>query len=172
MDVSIRQTNETDFDIIVHIGRIGVEESHRESCSVEDMNIFLDAHYNEAAIKEELRNEKHIYHIIYYKEQPVGFSKMVYNMEHPNLPQRPLTKLDRIYLLSEYYDLKLGRELLQQNIALSKQNGQAGMWLFTWQDNHRAVNFYKKAGFGIVGEHWFKVSETHYNHHHQMLLTY
>ena len=46
------------------------------------------------------------------------------------------------------------------------------MWLFTWVDNKRAVNFYLKTGFKIVGSHKFKVTDTHYNQHHQMYLSY
>jgi ribosomal protein S18 acetylase RimI-like enzyme len=172
MATTIRRATIDDHKIIVQIGSIAVEESHRASCSVEDMNHFLSAHYNDDAIRTELSNPDNIYHIIYHNDQPAGFSKIILNAAHPNIPQTNATKLDRIYLLKEFFDLKLGRELMQFNVELSKANGQAGMWLFTWVDNHRAVSFYKKAGFVVIGAHKFKVSETHYNSHHQMFLGY
>jgi len=46
------------------------------------------------------------------------------------------------------------------------------MWLFVWTENHKAINFYKKAGFKIVGQHDFQISATHSNPNHQMLLTF
>jgi ribosomal protein S18 acetylase RimI-like enzyme len=61
---------------------------------------------------------------------------------------------------------------MQFNIDYSREQGQAGMWLFTWTGNERAVDFYKKVGFTIIGSHQFKLSETHYNPNHQMLLQY
>ena len=100
------------------------------------------------------------------------FSKIILNEVHPNINKQQVTKLDRIYLLKEFFDLKLGCELLKFNIELSKKNNQSGMWLFTWVGNTRAVNFYLKAGFKIIGSHKFKVSETHYNDNHHMLLEF
>lgn len=172
MDILIRRATVADTIAIAGIGRVAVELSHRESCSVDDMNHFLAEHYNEEAIKAELANENNIYYLLLYKGQLAGFSKMVLNTSHPRIEHLNVTKLDRIYLLSEFYDKQLGRRLLQHNIDLSKQSGQCGMWLFTWQGNERAVNFYRRSGFEIIGNHRFKVSETHYNPHFQMMLRF
>jgi diamine N-acetyltransferase len=170
--VSIRPATEHDHKVIANIGRVAVELSHRASCSGEDMNHFLSAHYNYDAIKAELADPKNSYNIICYKGNPAGFSKIILNMEHPNIPEQNVTKLDRIYLLEEFYGQKLGYELLRFNIELSRKNNQLGMWLFTWTGNERAVNFYKQAGFTVIASHKFKVSETHYNPNHQMFLKY
>lgn len=170
--ISIVSATEKDYKPIARIGKISVEEAHRDSCSVEDMNEFLESYYNDEAIKEDLNEVKNIYHLINYNRAPVGFSKIVLNTEHPNIPRKNVTKLDRIYLLKEFYGLQLGLKLLQFNIELAKNNGQSGMWLFTWVGNKRAVDFYLKAGFTIVGSHKFKVTETHYNEHHQMFLDF
>lgn len=80
--------------------------------------------------------------------------------------------MERIYLLKEFYGLQLGLELFQFNVNLSKSNGQKGMWLFVWKENKRAVNFYQKMGFKIIGEHDFRISPNHTNPNHQMLLLY
>jgi ribosomal protein S18 acetylase RimI-like enzyme len=168
----IRPATESDYEIIAGIGKVAVAVAHGASCSAEDLNHYLSAHYNHDAIKGELTDPRNNYHIIYSGAQAAGFSKIILDMQHPNIPQPNVTKLDRIYLLEEFYGLKLGYELLQFNIELSRKNGQSGMWLFTWTGNERAVSFYKKAGFTIIGEHQFKVSETHYNPNYHMYLRY
>jgi diamine N-acetyltransferase len=169
---TIAKASVKDFKLIAEMGRITVEEAHRSSCSAADMNDFLEKNYNETTIQEELKDPKNIYHIIYYNGQAAGFSKIILNAEHPNIQYQQATKLDRIYLLKEFFNLKLGFELLQFNINFSKENQQSGMWLFTWTGNERAVNFYLKTGFKIVGSHSFKISETHSNPNHQMFLKY
>jgi ribosomal protein S18 acetylase RimI-like enzyme len=88
------------------------------------------------------------------------------------MPIKNVTKLERLYVLKEFHHLKLGLELFNFNVELSKKNNQAGMWLFVWTENLKAINFYKKAGFNIVGKYNFKISETHSNPNHQMLLLY
>ena len=71
-----------------------------------------------------------------------------------------------------FHNLKLGWELFNFNVKQSKAQQQVGMWLHTWTENQKAINFYSKAGFKIIGHHDFKISETHCNPNYQMLLIY
>ena len=170
--ISIIKATEKDHNSIVSIGKISVEESHRGSSSAEVMNEFLERNYNSDAIKKELSDINNIYFIINYNDKPVGFSKIILNAKHPNIITENVTKLDRIYLLTEFYGLKLGLELLNFNIELAKNNNQSGIWLYAWIGNMRAVNFYLKAGFTIIGSHKFYVTKTHYDVSHQMFLDF
>ena len=79
--------------------------------------------------------------MVHYGDKPAGFSKIIFNAPHPNIVAENVTKLDRIYLLKEFYGLKLGSELLNFNINLSKDNDQSGMWLYAWIGNRRAIDF-------------------------------
>ncbi len=170
--ISIIKATERDYNSIVSIGKISVAASHKDSCSAEVMNEFLERNYNSDAIREELHDINNIYYLINYNDKPAGFSKIILNAKHSNIVAENVTKLDRIYLLEEFYGLKLGLELLNFNIELSKNNNQSGMWLYTWIGNNRAVIFYLKAGFTIIGTHKYYVNETHYDPSHQMLLNY
>jgi len=172
MNTLIRRSVIDDRDAIVAVGRQAVALSHRESCSAEHLDYYLDAHYNREAITRELTDPLNIYHTVFCDNDAAGFSKMVLNAPHPNISQSNTTKLDRIYILRDYYDRDLGRQLLCRNIEVAQDNRQCGIWLFTWQGNERAIKFYKRNGFVVVGEHMFKVSETHYNPNFQMLLTF
>ena len=168
--ISVIKATEKDYKSIVAIGKVSVAEAHRDSCSPEDLNEFLEKNYSNEAIKKELKDANNIYHIINFNGQPVGFSKIILNASHPNIDAENVTKLDRIYLLKEFQGLKLGLELLNFNIGLVRDNNQSGIWLYTWVDNKRAINFYLKAGFIIIGSHKFYVTKTHYNLNHQLYL--
>jgi ribosomal protein S18 acetylase RimI-like enzyme len=168
--ISILRATTEDHRTIAELGRIAVELAHRESAPEQTLKEYMDGHYSYDAIKEELSDPANIYHIISYHGKPAGFSKIVLDSDHPNINRKNATKLDRIYLLPEFFGMKLGYELLQFNIEYSKANGQSGIWLFTWVGNERAVKFYLRAGFKIVGSHLFKVTEKHYNENHHMLM--
>jgi ribosomal protein S18 acetylase RimI-like enzyme len=169
---SILKAKEEDIQLLTDIGKKTFIESHGHSAAEADINLYISKTYTPDVFKEELSDPKNIYHIIYYNQQPAGFSKIIFNSPHSNIKEENITKLERIYLLKEFYSLKLGAELLKYNIELSKQNKQAGMWLFVWKENPRAVNFYTKAGFEIIGSYDFKLTETHSNPNHQMFLKY
>jgi hypothetical protein len=114
--ISINRATVDDYKIIVAIGNVSVEEAHRASSPAKDLNEFIKKNYNDEAIKSELSDERNIYTIIKVDGEPAGFSKIIFNSEHSNIQQKNVTKLDRIYLLSKFFDLKLGYELLKFNI--------------------------------------------------------
>ena len=168
----IRRATPNDFKILTDLGRQTFIESHGHSASKADIDFYLNEKYTYKIFQEELDNDNNIYHIIYFEGQPIGFSKIVFNSPTPNIPMATITKLERLYLLKEFYKLKKGQELFDFNVELSKSNNQTGIWLFVWKENERAVNFYIKNGFQIIGSHDFQISATHSNPNHQMYLKY
>ena len=170
--VTIEKATTDNSALLADIGRITFIESHGHSAPAADIHAYVAAKYTQAILQQELSDSKNIYHILYYAQQPAGYSKIIFHSPHPGMPHQNITKLERIYLLKEFYQLKLGYELLRFNVDLSKKNNEAGMWLYVWKENHRAVNFYTKAGFRITGSYDFKLSETHSNPNHRMLLLY
>lgn len=147
-------------------------ESHGHSASNRDIQDYVKSKYNEEVFSNELRDERNIYHIVYHKNKAAGFSKIILNATHPNITINHVTKLERLYILKDYYDHKLGLTLFEFNKKLSIENNQVGMWLFVWKENERAIKFYQNAKFKIIGSHDFAISKTHSNPNHQMLLLF
>lgn len=168
----IIRANTGDFQLLARVGSLSFMESHGHSASPEIVNNYVADHYNEDVFKAELGDAANIYHLIFHNDRPAGYSKIILNAAHPNVPSARATKLERLYLLKAFYGLKLGFELLEFNVKLSKENKQDGMWLFVWKENLRAIDFYLKNNFEIIGSHDFKLSETHANPNHQMFLRF
>ena len=169
---SIVRATENDSEIISRIGKVSVVESHQGSNPEEVLNQYVDQYYNEQEIKKQLADPRNNYYLIRYNDQTAGFSNLVLNSRHLNIVRENSAKLDRIYLLKEFQGLKLGLELLKFNIDLSKKNNQSGIWLYSWIGNTKAVDFYTRAGFKIIGRYDFKVTATHSDPSHQMLLDF
>ena len=169
---SIIRATEDDSLILSELSKQTLIESHGRSAPKEDMDQYIALKYNEETIKAELRDPANIYHLLYYNDELVGFSKIILNIPYKEGVDKKMTKLDRIFLLKKVYDLKLGVELLTFNLNLMKQHHQTGTWLFAWTENERAIKFYKRNGFEIVGSHDFKISENHTNPNYQMFLNF
>jgi len=168
----IKKANTTDIQTIINIGKVAFVESHSTSVPKEVLTHYLNQNFTIEKVKQELSDVNNSFHIIYNNDIPVGYSKICFNSRHPNIQLQKVTKLERLYLLKEYYGLKLGYQLFQFNVELSKKQYENGMWLFVWVNNDKAINFYKKTGFKIIGKHDFSLNENHSNPNHQMLLTY
>lgn len=170
--INIKRATINDAALLVNIGTISFLESHGMSAPQKDIDAYVDLKFNVATFTVELKDEGNHFFIIYHNEIPVGYSKIIFYFGHENIENRNVTKMERLYLLKEFHQLKLGLKLFNFNIDLSKKHNQDGMWLFVWTENERALNFYKKVGFKIIGRHNFEISKNHSNPNHQMFLNY
>jgi len=170
--VSIVRATQNDHSLLSSIATLTFLESHGASAPPGDINNYVAKKYSAEIMKEELSDPKNIYHIIYNDAEAAGFSKIILNAPYAGSAIPNITKLERLYLLQQFYNLKLGATLFHFNVNFIKEYHQAGIWLYVWKENERAVNFYKKNGFTIIGSYDFPVSETHSNPNHQMLLRF
>lgn len=170
--IRIVRAHKEQAELIAEIGRLSFLESHGNSASVEDVDHFILKTYTKEKISNEFENKNVQYHLLYFEGTVVGFSKITLNSSNKDIPNLNITKLDRLYLLKEFYGKNLGSKLIDFNIELSKKHNQNGIWLAVWVKNQRAIKFYSKIGFKIVGKYNFKISETHSNPNHIMFLHY
>ncbi len=170
--ISIIQATLNDSNLLANLGETTFLEAHGKSASEENIITYISKKFTNKAFEEELKDTNNIFYIIYFNQVVVGYSKIIFNSKHPNIGFENVTKLERLYILQEFHGLKLGLELFKYNLNISIKNNQNGMWLFVWTENHKAINFYKKTGFEIVGHYDFEITPTHSNPNHQMLLTF
>ena len=169
--IEIVKAGEKDTPLLAEIAVQTFIESHGHSAGKDDIEAYIRQNYTLAAVRNELVSPGNIYHIVYYNREPAGYSKIVLNRPYEGGPEN-LTKLERLYLLSKFYNLKLGQELFRFNKQLSIDNKQSGIWLYVWKENQRAINFYLKNGFIINGSHDFRLSDRHTNPNHRMVLLF
>ena len=162
-NVSIRKTCEKDIESLRELAVSTFSESHGHSASAKDIDEYINVKFTLENIERELSDESNVFYSVYVNEELAGYSKIIYNTAYENLTQINSTKLERLYVLEKFHDLKVGKQLMDFNINLAKQNAQAGLWLYVWTENHRAVRFYKNYGFQQIAETFFKISDRHSN---------
>jgi len=140
--ISIVKAGEKDFQLLSEIAEVSFIESHGRSANLEDIKMYVSEKYDENIFKEELSDTKNIYHIIYYNNNPAGYSKIIFDAPYAESKIKNITRLDRIYLLKEYYDLQLGSALFRYNKDLAKNNHQMGMWLYVANICYLLFKFY------------------------------
>lgn len=146
--------------------------AHGHSAPKEIIDAYTSANFSEANFIKELSNPNFQYHILYYKEEVAGFSKVLFNLTNKDITDKNATKMERLYLLEKFYNLGLGKELLNFNISLAKKHKQAGIWVFVWVENLKAIAFYNKRGFKKVGAFDFVLSPTKTNPNHVLYLKF
>ena len=158
---SIRIANTGDAETIAELGRTTFFDAHSNSAPKEDLENYFAEKFNKDAVEKELSNPDNILHLLLAGEKTAGYSKIQFNTPCTFLPENDaVCKMERLYISKEFYDKKLGYKLFVFNKDLCIQNNQTGMWLTVWVENERAVAFYERLGFRIIGEILFKVGTT------------
>src|SRR4051794_9777126 len=110
---SIIRATVNDSSLLSELGKTTLIESHGHSAPADDIDAYIAQTYTDDVLKKELSDPENIYHIIYSNDRAAGFSKIVLNSPYPNTEVQNITKLERIYLLKEFYRLHLGSQLLK-----------------------------------------------------------
>ena len=89
---------------------------------------------------------------------PIGYAMA----SPPDLPIKTDAadlELKRIYVFSRFHGSGAGKQLNDLVDAYGKSTGCQRVLLGTYQENHRAVAFYKREGYALVGTRQFQVGD-------------
>lgn len=88
---------------------------------------------------------------------PIGYALLT----APDLPDIVTgaddAELKRIYILSRYHGGGLAGRMMEKVVAEAQARGKSRLLLGVYAANDRALAFYRKQGFGIVGDRRFQV---------------
>jgi GNAT superfamily N-acetyltransferase len=81
------------------------------------------------------------------------------------LSLRPSVELSKVYVLETHHGTGVAAPLLSVTLDAARERGAAGVWLGVNRNNQRAIRFYTKSGFRVVGSKTFFVGpEKHHDH--------
>lgn len=90
---------------------------------------------------------------------PVGYAVMTLpDLPLPNSPED--AEIRRIYVLHRFHKEKVGWALMKTALDAARRTGKRRMLVGVYGKNERAIAFYKRVGFSVVGERKFQVGAT------------
>lgn len=167
---SIEKATIKNCKLLSKIGIASFMFSHGHSSPKKDLEDFILKNLSEERFLKAVTDQNNHFYTIVFNNKIVGYSLVIFNEENNYIKKKNSAYLSRIYLLEAYHGLGLGKNLFDFIKTLCIQNQQSGIWLKVWIENYRAITFYKKLGFQIIGESLYKISENHSNPNHIMYL--
>ena len=155
--IAVRVALPEDFEVVSALGRRAFYEAFGEYNKPEDMQAYLDLSFNPEAIKQQLEDPQIIFFIAAYHDDPVGYAKLKRNSAPPELEGKKCIQLERIYALKAYIGKKVGKALMEKCLEATREEKYEYLWLGVWQQNQRAIDFYKKFELETIGVKKFKI---------------
>lgn len=166
----IRKATTGDVTALLHLARQTFVESHGHSATTEHINDYMNRKFTESSLLSELTDENSVFFVFEDEHALIGYSKIILDCPHPDINAAPVAKLERIYILQSHHGKNIGQALFDTNKDLAIAQHQQGIWLYVWTENHRAVSFYKRNGFQVIGSYDFEIAADHTNPNHRMWL--
>jgi ribosomal protein S18 acetylase RimI-like enzyme len=158
-NIITRRITLDDLEKLQKIGRKTFEETFSESNSKENMRSYLDEGFSKEKLTAELNNKDSEFYFAILKDEVIGYLKVNFGESQTELKDSKALEIERIYVSKEFHGKSVGQLLYDKAIQIAKQKDSEYVWLGVWEENPRAIGFYKKNGFVEFDKHIFRLGD-------------
>jgi diamine N-acetyltransferase len=156
------ETKKVTLNEITELQRIGRQtffETFAAGNTEENMKKYLEEGFSLEKLTSELNDQNCAFYFALTDNTTIGYLKLNFGQSQTELKDNRALEIERIYVLKEFHGKKVGQILYEKAIQIAKQTNAAYVWLGVWEENPRAINFYKKNGFVEFDKHIFKLGD-------------
>ena len=160
MDIDKIKIRQISIDDLLSLQKIGLEtfkETFSSSNTEENLKIYLDSAFTVDKLMTELNNPFSAFYFAELENDVIGYLKLNFGNAQTELKDNKAVEIERIYVLKEFHGMKVGQLLYEKAIEIARLNNAEYVWLGVWEENPRAISFYKKNGFVEFDKHIFNM---------------
>ena len=158
-NIITRRITLNDLEKLQEIGRKTFEETFSESNSEVNMNNYLEDSFSKEKLTAELQNKNSEFYFAILEDEVIGYLKINFGESQTELKDKNALEIQRIYVAKEFHGKSVGQILYDKAIEIAKQKASEYVWLGVWEENLRAISFYKKNGFTAFDKHVFRLGD-------------
>jgi ribosomal protein S18 acetylase RimI-like enzyme len=155
----IKKATLHEIEQLQKIGRETFQETFSAGNTEENMKRYLEESFSKEKMTAELNDLNSEFYFATISNEVIGFLKLNFGQSQTELKDDNALEIERIYVLKEFHGKKVGQILYDKAIETAKQKNVDYVWLGVWEENPRAICFYKKNGFVEFDKHIFKLGD-------------
>jgi ribosomal protein S18 acetylase RimI-like enzyme len=136
-------------------GRQTFSETFSAGNSEENMKNYLEEGFSEEKLSQELNDPNTAFYFATQDDVVIGYLKLNFGASQTELQDEGALEIERIYVLKDFHGKSVGQVLYNKAIDIAKEKKTKYVWLGVWEENPRAISFYKKNGFVEFDKHIF-----------------
>jgi diamine N-acetyltransferase len=141
------------------IGKQTFLETFSEGNSEENMKMYLEEGFAEEKLLSELQDPNAEFYFATSEGDVIGYLKLNFGDSQTELKDNSALEIERIYVLNDYHGKSVGQLLYKKALEIAQMKKVSYVWLGVWEENPRAISFYKKNGFVEFDKHIFKLGD-------------
>lgn len=155
----VRPACATDLPDLVDLAVRSFRETFESDNDPSDVDEYLSSSMSVAKFDEDLSEPNNQFLVACSSDtgKLTGYAKLRNGSCHCSVIGNTVIEIQRIYADSSVIGKGIGAALMTECISLARSLGCDVIWLGVWENNARAIQFYERWGFSIVGEQEFKL---------------
>ncbi len=156
-NILLQKVTYSDLHNLQQIGRQTFYETFASSNSEENINQYLEEGFSLEKLTDELNDKNAEFYFATHENTIIGYLKLNFGASQTELKDEHALEIERIYVLQAFHGKNVGQLLYSKALEVAKAKKVKYVWLGVWEENLRAINFYKKNGFIEFDKHIFKL---------------
>jgi diamine N-acetyltransferase len=158
-NIDIKKASINDVNQLQKIARQTFFETFSAANSIDNMKRYLEEGFSLEKLSSELNNKSSEFYFATLDNKVIGYLKLNFGESQTELKDARTLEIERIYVLKEFHGKNVGQLLYEKAMQTAKQADADYVWLGVWEENPRAITFYKKNGFVEFDKHIFHLGD-------------
>lgn len=154
--IACRDATPADWAALDAMAQASWIETFAHSCSAEDLALYLGQAFGpEGRLARDLDHPAIRFRLALDGDAVAGYAKLApatFDQAAPGDRQ-----LSQLYVLKPWQGAGIAAALIDWTLATARADGAAALFLTVWEENGRALRFYRRYGFEHVGDYAFPV---------------
>jgi ribosomal protein S18 acetylase RimI-like enzyme len=156
-NIEVKKVTLMDILQLQKIGRQTFYETFSAGNTEENMKKYLEEGFSMEKLTAELKDKNAEFYFASLDNQVIGYLKLNFGPSQTEIKEDKALEIERIYVLKEYHGKSVGQILYDKAIQIARLKNADYVWLGVWEQNPRAISFYRKNGFVEFDKHIFKL---------------
>jgi GNAT superfamily N-acetyltransferase len=153
--IRIRIAGHDDNELLALLGARTFRDTFGPDNTAEDMAVYLAQAFSPGRQAAELADPGTTCLIAEVEEEPVGYARLREGPAPDCIPPGRPAEIVRFYSVADWIGRGVGAALMERCLEHARQRGCDIVWLDVWEQNSRAIAFYRRWGFVEVGTQAF-----------------
>jgi GNAT superfamily N-acetyltransferase len=154
-NISIRLATAADHILLAEVGAETFRDTFAVDNTPEDMAAYLAGTFGPDRQAAELADPASRFLLAELDGETAGYARLRFGAAPAVVRGARPIEIARLYARRRWIGCGVGATLIQACLAEAERTGCDCVWLDVWERNPRAIAFYAKWGFAVVGEQTF-----------------
>jgi diamine N-acetyltransferase len=157
--IRIRRAEEDDALELSVLAERTFRAAFAESNTATNMQLHCAANYGQALQLAEIRESSRETWVAEADGRLIAYLQLRLDAASPMIAGERPVEIQRFYVDASHHGAGIAHELMAHVLVRAEAAGSDALWLGVWERNPRALAFYRKWGFDVVGEHRFMLGD-------------